>query len=288
LVLVGVLFALAGPADGQQSTVRCQVGRSLSRIPDLPEASGIAVSRAPGRLWAHNDGQPLLVSLDTRGSVMARVRLTGVTILDWEALAVGRCPGGSCVYVADIGDNQARRSRVTVYRLPEPGNQSSASVREAFHATYPDGPRDAETLLVTPEGGLYVVTKGEGGPVGLYRFPRDLRPGDVHDLERIGQLQPEPARGGRRRAPPLRVTDGSVSADGQWVALRTRQALLVYAARDFFAGSFREETRLDLRGLGETQGEGVALSADGVAYLIGEGGGKGQPGTFATLSCSFS
>jgi hypothetical protein len=263
------------------------MGRGLSRIPDLPEASGIAVSRVPGRLWAHNDGQPVLVSLDARGSVVARVPLTGVTIIDWEALAVGQCPGGSCLYVADIGDNQARRNRVTVYRLPEPGNERPAAVREPFHATYPDGPRDAETLLVAPDGGLYVVTKGEGGPPRLYRFPRDLRSGAVHVLERVGQLPPTPARGGRRRSTPMRITDGAVSADGQWVVLRTGQALLFYPARDFLAGSFREAGRFDLRGIGEAQGEGVALASDGTAYLIGEGGGKAQPGTFATLTCAF-
>ena len=105
----------------------------------------------PGRLWTHNDsGQPILFALDTRGAVTARVRVTGAAVDDWEAIAVGPCPEGSCVFVADIGDNAARRSSVTIYRIPEPAaSEASAAVSAAFTLSYPDGAHDAEALLVT-------------------------------------------------------------------------------------------------------------------------------------------
>ena len=262
---------------------QCQAAGSIVRIPELPEASGVAVSRrSPGRLWAHNDsGEPVLVALDTRGTVTGRVRVSGVNVDDWEAVAVGSCPGGSCIYIADIGDNKADRKRITIHRVAEPASESSVAVKDTFHATYPDGAHDAETLLVAPDGGLFIVTKGETGPVGLYRFPRELRPGATHQLERVGK-----PRAAGKVTQIDRVTDGTVSSDGTWVVLRTRQGLAFHRAADLFAGNWAEAGRVDLKTVREAQGEGVAMAADGALYLTGEGGGKSQPGTFARMACA--
>jgi hypothetical protein len=38
---------------------------------------------------------------------------------------------------------------------------------------------------------------------------------------------------------------------------------------------------------GEPQGEGIAFGDERTIYLVGEGGGKSQPGTFARLACTF-
>jgi len=262
----------------------CQASASLVRLAELNEASGIAVSsRSPGRLWTHNDsGKAVLTMLDARGSVTGRIQLTGITIDDWEAIAVGTCPGGSCVYIADIGDNDAKRKQITVYRVAEPvAGEDAVGVKDVFHATYPDGPHDAETLLVTPEGRLFIVTKGDTGPVALYRFPTELRSNASHQLERVGN-----PRGKGRPAQNERVTDGAVSPDGRWVVLRSVQSLAFHHASDFFAGKWGDAGRIDLKGIGESQGEGVAISANGTVFLTGEGGGKSRPGTFAALTCS--
>ena len=288
LVRVGLIIAavsLSWPAlsTAQKAVPQCQPSSSLVRIPALPEASGVAVSRrSPGRLWAINDsGESVVTALDTRGSVTARVRVSGVKVDDWEAVAVGACPGGSCIYIGDIGDNAAGRKRVTVYRVPEPSAEDSITVKDAFHATYPDGAHDAETLLVAPDGVLFIVTKGERGAVALYRFPSDLRPGATHQLERVGE-----SRASGKVQERDRVTDGAVSPDGTWVVLRTRQGLTFHRAADLFAGNWTAAGRVDLKAVGEPQGEGVAIAADGTVYRIGEGGGKSQPGTFARLACS--
>lgn len=280
------IVSLAGPAAaGAQPGAApiCRASGARVRIAELPEASGVAVSRrSPGRLWSHNDsGAAVLVALDTSGSVTGRVRLSGPRLQDWEAVGVGACPGGSCVYIGDIGDNQARRARITVYRVSEPSSEDSVVVADTFHATYPDGAHDAEALLVTSDGGLFIVTKGETDAVGLYRFPRELRPGATHQLERVGQ-----PRTTARASETDRITDGAVSPDGTWVVLRTRQALAFHLAAELLAGNWREAGRVDVRSLGETQGEGVTIAADGTVYLTGEGGGKFRPGTFARLTCS--
>ena len=189
-LLLALAASSAATGQTRAAAPHCRADGPVATIQELPEASGIAVSRiVPGRLWSHNDsGQPVLFALDARGSVTGRLRLSGVGVEDWEALAVGPCPAGSCLYVADIGDNDAERKRITIYRFQEPSRaEASVAVKDVFHATYPDGAHDAEALLVTPAGGLLIVTKGDTGAVALYRFPDELRPGATHQLERVGK-----------------------------------------------------------------------------------------------------
>ena len=123
-VVVGaVVFAvmLAGrTVELRGDSPSCRVAAAPVALGELPEASGVAVSRrSPGVLWAINDsGQPVLFALDSSGTVKGKVRVAGASVDDWEDIAVGPCPGGSCLYVADIGDNHARRSHVTIYGSP--------------------------------------------------------------------------------------------------------------------------------------------------------------------------
>jgi glucose/arabinose dehydrogenase len=283
-IAAGILFGtLASQAlAAQEDPAQCRPGAAV-RVPELPEGSGLAVSRStPGRLWAHNDsGQPVIYALDSAGKVTGRVQVTGATVGDWEAVAVGPCGKGSCLHIGDIGDNNANRKRVTVYRLPEPeGATGSAAVAEVFHATYPDGPHDAEALLIDGDGRLYIVTKGETGPVAVYRFPAALKPGMEHRLERVGGV------GAARGGAATRITDGAVSPDGEWAVLRTTSALVFYRASDLLAGRWRESARVDLAAAREPQGEGVALGEGNTVFVGGEGGGKGRPGTFARFTCA--
>lgn len=280
---LGVPSAIPSAQPRADTLDKCRPGGSLATIPDLPEASGIAVSRrVRGRLWSHNDsGEPLLLALDTNGAVTGRVRVTGAEVEDREAVAVGTCPEGSCIYVADIGDNDGNRRRITVYQVPEPAAaDESATVSRVFHATYPDGKHDAEALLVTPAGSIYVVTKGDPGPVAVYRFPAEAASGTT------GQLQPvATARDGRTRGDD-RITDGGVSPDGESVVLRSNDRLMFFRSADLLSGTWRETGRVDVTPLGEPQGEAVAFGTGNTIYLAGEGGGKSRPGTFASFACT--
>jgi hypothetical protein len=261
---------------------QCQPAGSLTRLPEVPEASGIAVSRQdPTRLWAINDsGEAVVTALDAHGAASGRVRLAGATVQDWEAIAVGACPAGSCLYIGDIGDNERDRPRITVYRLPEPAAASgSVAVTEVFHASYPDGPHDAEALLVSGDGTIYIVTKGNQGPAALYKFPKQPQSGSNSRLERIGGSL------SARSGDDLRITDGAVSPDGQWTVLRASSSLTFYRSADFFAGRWLPAAHTDLTPLKEPQGEGVAIAKDGTLFVAGESGGKGQAGTFARLAC---
>jgi hypothetical protein len=277
--------AAAWPAFQENSAPACKPAGSMMRLAGLPEASGLVASRVtPGRLWAHNDsGKPEIFAIDAKGTVMGTVSISGAALEDWEALASGACGNGTCLYIGDIGDNNGKRGEIIIYRVPEPAKTGgSAQVDGVFRASYPDGAHDAEALLAAPDGTLYIVTKGDASHVALYRFPRELRAGTTMRLERVGVplSKGEPAQ-------DARITDGAISSDGEWVVLRTRAALTFYRAAEFLKGDFREARRVDLKPLGEPQGEAVAFGpSHNAVYVAGEGGGKSQPGTLAVLSCA--
>lgn len=280
------LLATASTGGAQQSVIQCKPTAPLTRVAELPEGSGLAASRrTPGRFWSHNDsGAPVLFALDGNGRVVGRLTMSGAAVEDWEAVAVGPCPSGSCIYVADIGDNDAERDQITVYRIPEPAEASgSVKAADVFHAVYPDGAHDAETLLLTPDGRMLIVTKGDTGPVALYRFPNELQSGATLRLERVGK-----PRDPRAPAQSDRITDGAVSPDGRWIVLRTTESLTFYPAADLLAGAWRPAGRVALKAVGEPQGEGVTFASDDSLYLMSEGGGNNRPGAFARLACTLN
>jgi hypothetical protein len=258
----------------------CRVDTAGIALPaSVHESSGVAA--AGGVLWTHNDsGDPLLVAVGMDGALRGAVRVTGAAVQDWEDVAEGPCPGGRCLYVADIGDNQAARPRITVYRVPVPApGEAATRPAEAFHAMYPDGPQDAEALFVTGDGGVFVVTKGETGPVAVYRFPREMRAGAVSRLERVRELAPAQSKRSDR------ITGAAASPEG-WVALRTLRSIAFYRTGDLASGATAEPLRFDLAPLKEAQGEAVAFGEGGVVYLTSEGVKKKDSATLARLVCN--
>ena len=242
-----------------------------------------ASRRNAGIFWAHNDsGAPLIFALDDKGAVTGRIRVTGAEVDDWEDIAVGRCPQGSCVYIADIGDNKGKRDRITVYRFAEPSpKDENTKPAEIFHATYPDGAHDAEALFVTPKSDLFIITKGDPGPIALYRFPQPPRSNVTMQLERVG----DPI-GGLKIEQADRPTSADASQDGQWIVVRTTDRVTFYRADDLAAGRWREVFRSDVSNLKEPRGEGITFAADGSVVLVGEGGASGGGGTFVRLQCA--
>ena len=281
-----VTVLLSGSAPHAQPPACAPVG-IVSRLGAIPEASGLAASRrTPGVLWAQNDsGDPIVFALNESGHVIGRVRITGVSVHDWEDIAVGPCPQGSCLYIADIGDNNGRRPQIVIYRVPEPApGDTRTATAEAMRATYADGPQDAEALIALADGTLLIVTKGDTGPVAVYRFPTPFSSETTVSLQRIAVLVPSPGRI-RPVGRSQRITGGSASADGRQMVLRTNDTVMFYDARELPTGRIRELSRIDVRGFREPQGEGVAVAANGDVWLSGEGGDGSLPGTLAHLAC---
>ena len=205
LLLCGILTAAVfegSPRRGAAAVVHGH--RRVTPLVGVGEASGVAVSRrTPGILWSHNDsGRASLFAFDNAGNAKGRVELTGVTVDDWEDLAIGQCPEGSCLYIADIGDNNRARSGITIFRVPEPRADDKATApAEAWTMTYPDRAHDAEAIFVTSGGQLFLVSKEDARTTALYRVPSPG--GSGGRLQLVAQL------------PLDRVTGGAASPDRQ-------------------------------------------------------------------------
>jgi hypothetical protein len=276
IVIVAVIGEWYVAALRGDDEITCRPQTMLTPLPQLPEASGVGISRrTPGLLWSFNDSDtPVLYGIDPAGNVKGQVVVAGAEVRDWEDVTVARCRRGSCLYIADIGDNDQKRSSITVYRVPEPSPDAGrTATAEAFNARYPDGPHDAEGLFITPEGGLFIITKDH--PAAIYRFPDTIQTGVVMTLQQVTFV------------PHEKVTDAETTADGRWVALRTNEEIVVYPAQDLASGLTGNPRIISVKDLGEPQGEGIAVAMNGTVYLIGEGGGKGAAGTFAALRCMF-
>ena len=156
-------------------------GTPLGKLvnPLLEEVSGLVVShRYPNRLYVHTDsgGEASVFVLDTLGNELGKLELSGLSNRDWEDIAVGPGPNGSSyIYVAEIGDNEAKFDQIYIYRFAEPEQLQAipSAAIDRVSLQFPGGPKDAESLLVDPiSGELYLVSKRETKNT-LYRVPAD-------------------------------------------------------------------------------------------------------------------
>lgn len=271
--------AASGPA--------CRIAQTAVPLADeISEASGAAVSRTHrGTIWLHNDSgnDPVLFAVDAAGQMHGRVSVTGARNIDWEDLALGPCPSGECLYIADTGDNAARRDEIHVYRVPEPAPGDSVTApAERFAMRYPDGPRDAEAIFILPPERLHIVTKGSRERIEIYAYPGRLQPGTTATLTPVRALS-------ESSVPfPDLVTGADANSAGSWVAIRTYTSVLLYPTPILFGATEAVPLRVDATSIGETQGEAVALGDNGALILAGEGGGGGIPGLLAVLWCELS
>jgi hypothetical protein len=288
-----VLWAGCRPAeDGEEDAAAaaveapaqtCRVVRQGLSLPEeVRETSGAALDPlVPEVFWTVGDSgtDPVLYAVTADGALAGRVAVAGARNRDWEDVAIGPCPGGDCVYVGDIGNNQnSAGNEVVLYRAPLPRPQDAATrPAEVFRARFPGGGRDTEAMFVAADGGVYLVNKGQRDDIELWRWPTPLRPGPV-DLVRVRVLAPEPQQPGDA------VTGAGASRDGRWVALRTYGRLALYRTADLL-GSGEAAFSMDLAPLGEPQGEGVAMRSDGTVLLTSESGEGALPGRAAWLQC---
>ena len=272
--------ATAQAAAGPQ--VRCQI-----TDPRLAELSGLVA--VPGRLLAINDGgdQIDLYVLDNSCAVID-VHTTAVDPFDPEDLAIG---ADGTVWVADTGDNGASRPTIALVALRPDGTTN------LYRLTYPDGPHDAEALLLAPDGTPYVVTKEVLGASSVYRPAAPLVDGGTMPLARVASvamtLTGTPG-GPVGRAGQLLVTGGAVAGNGQHLALRTYTDAYVWplTGSDVVAALAAEPVRVPLPD--SPQGEAISFTEDSSALVVASEGtpsdltvvpvGSGLPAPGATAS----
>jgi hypothetical protein len=246
----------------------------------LKEISGLVASgHHPGVLWVHNDGSDRrLFALQTNGQVVSVFKFKP-KVSDLEDIALGPGPeaGVSYLYVGDIGDNKKERRSIQVVRLAEPDVSFGSPPKrprklegvETLRLRYPDGPHDAEALLVDPLTGDIVVVTKEKKRARVYIGRQAQR---EEEADMMMKLAGEIAF--------REVSAGDISRDGRSIILRREDVAWVWsrAPGDTVAQALQHDAE-PVAVVGppeEPNGESIAWHPDGKGYYtVSEG--KRQP-----------
>jgi hypothetical protein len=267
-----LVFAAASPAAAAPVQAAAETGQpsTICQVTDarLPELSGLVV--VGDKMVAINDGgdQLTVYVLDT-GCAVVDVHTATVDPYDPEDLAIG--PDGTA-WLADIGDNRADRPTVALLALHPDGSTA------IYRMSYPDGPHDAESLLLAPDGTPYFVTKEILGASGVYRPSAPLTEGVVTPLERAAAVNftlTGTEGGPVGRAGQLMATGGAVSRDGTMIALRTYTDAYVWPLSNSDVPTALAGTPVRIALPPAPQGEAISFSADDRQLVVA---GEGLPG----------
>jgi len=259
-----------------------QTAQPILQDERLDETSGIAASVAhPGLYYVHNDSGDtsrfFIISPD--GSLKGIFYFTGdhslarYGVMDCEDIAVGTGPqaGSSYVYIGDIGDNNAVRKYITIYRVKEPAMRAAgASVSvtaEPLFLKYPDGARDAEALMADPiDKLLYIVSKRED-TVHVYTTPLNFNTGDTVVPTKRANVYFEGS------GQPKWITAGDIAQSGQQVLLKSYTKVYYWKRVSGEAiWQTLQRTPAILPYTLEVQGEAIGFTTDGTGYYtVSEG-----------------
>lgn len=245
-------LSLAVPGDASAGEDGAEVQFAFAD-PDIEESSGLVVDTSTGRqlfVTTNDSGDSgRLFVVDPESGQTVGVTTWSDDPRDVEALAPA---GPGEVWVADIGDNDAVRDSVSVARVRLGVGEASVEPVAEHDLAYPAGARDAETLLVDPDGRLLVVTKGLLGGEFL-RSERRLVDDAPNPLSAVGVALPI-------------ATDGAFFPDGRHLIVRSYGNAVLYAYP-----SLEAITSFDLPD--QEQGEGLAIDESGEVFLSSEGQG---------------
>ncbi len=248
-VLVAAPFAVGAVVAAAPATDRQVVTRFED--PAIVESSGL-VARPDGLLVTVNDSGDVgrVFTVDRGGRTVGTTAWGEAT--DVEALA----PLEGDVLVGDIGDNARERSSVSLLRVPAGPGERQVDPAAAVRLVYPEGPRDAEALLVDPVSGRVLVATKEVLGGTLHEVPPDAVPPSV------GAPAPvEPVRLRALAPVPGLVTDGAFFPDGRHLVLRDYGTATVYSWPGLDdVGSFELPE--------QEQGEGIAVQDDDGRFRV--------------------
>jgi hypothetical protein len=247
-----LLLLTLGLATGLPLTASAQATVAFT-ISDsrITESSGLATDSRARIYWTINDSGAggVAYGLNPSGRVVGTLRYAASPI-DVEAVALhdGR------LYIADIGDNTEIRDFVTVYYFDNARAEGQTVDYHSWDFSYPDGPHNAEALLVDGSGRLFVVTKGATGAV--YAAPRQLQRSGINKLTKVGNA-------------PAAVTDATFLPGEDRIALLTYGSIVVVDAK-----SYKILGRVDIPVPAQT--ESITVSLDKSSLLVGSEGSQSK------------
>lgn len=277
--LFGIALAtwLAGSSVHAEPISSCAeygAPRRTGEIPgELHELSGLAASRVhDGIYWAHNDSGNAfeLFAIDETGEIRARFTLYGAKARDIEDIAVGPCARDdrtSCIYLGDIGDNRYRHVESRIYRLPEPESLEDRSIRiDVLVFRWPEGPRNAEAMVVDPKTATVFVWTKEIRSLGIVHRLDDLEPGKTGRAVPVKHIH----------APGAGLPTGAdVHPNGERILIRTYgQAWELRREGASGLEDVLEATPVRVPAKMQGQSEAIAYTRDGRGYLLGSEGAR--------------
>jgi hypothetical protein len=242
----------------------------------MDEISGIAASGIhEGIYYVHNDSGDTsrFFSITPEGRIKSVIYFKGdpkeeLGVADCEDIAVGPGPakGKSYVYLGDIGDNKAVRQYITVYRMEEQKSWiGKDSILKAdavpVHFKYPDGPRDAESLMIDPAEKLIYIVSKRTDSVTVYTSPLNFKANDTLTLTKRCKLHFNGFR------PFKWITAGDISKDGQQVLLKDYVKVYYWKRSNnepIWQTMQRKPAELPYQQ--EKQGEAIGFTPDGKGY----------------------
>jgi len=208
LVLVFGAFGLVEPVAGLEFQAEMCAWDSAVGAGELDpeiinEASGLAIStQFSDRLYHVNDSgdEGRFYITDFAGDNTRIVNVEFFDPRDVEDLALGQCGSveGTCLFIADIGDNAQVRDEIQIVVVAEQEQFGELVVPvDTIRVRYPDGANDAESLAVHPNGDLFIVSKGADyslfivSPSKVYRLTLARRlgaEGRTQELDLLGEV----------------------------------------------------------------------------------------------------
>ncbi len=241
----------------------------------MNEISGIAASGINDNLYyVHNDSGDTsrFFAITPNGQLKSTIYFKGDAkesygVKDCEDIAVGPGPvkGKSYVYLGDIGDNSSVRSYLTIYRMEEKTSWATDSITSTnavpLHLKYPDGPKDAETLMLDPiEKLLYIVSKRQDS-VTVYSTPLSYKPNDTVVMTKCCKLFFNGYKLFKW------ITAGDISKDGRQILLKSYVHVYYWKRGEnepVWKAMLRAPQVLPYEQ--EKQGEAIGFTPDGKGY----------------------
>lgn len=255
------LVRLEKMADQHVFTNQIRVGTLENK--KIEEASGMAFSRDhDGLMYTHNDsgGGRRVYVIDSLGKGMGVFKLKGVWNRDWEDIAVGPGPDPKLnyVYIGEIGDNRLKFTNIFIYRFPEPKQflEGMEVEPEILKLSYPDGPKDAETLMVDPiTKDIFILTKRDSLNI-LYKTSQESFESKEAVLEKVMEL------------PFTMSVAGDISVDGKEILIKNYFTVYYWKrnVNETIAQALARDP-LILPYKPEPQGEAIGFHPNGKSYF---------------------
>lgn len=229
IIALTILLLLIGGYGYYKLRKRSKEISGFMKSRDLKETSGIAASGIFNNIYyIHNDSGDTsrFFAITPKGNLVSTFyyqedKNIQPRQLDCEDIAVGKGPkaGKSYIYLGDIGDNFNVRKYITVYRFEEKPSWLQTPLNHVvpiqLHLTYPDGPKDSETLMVDPLQNLLYIVNKRTDTIRVYTTPLIFK----NDEQRVLTLR---SRVYFRGFKPFKyITAGDISKDGTKILLKS-------------------------------------------------------------------